>query len=67
MTNDQVIAAIAHLVGTQYEPGVKAQITQLTERARVVGPNEMSTREYDLNRVHIVANATGTIEAFTFG
>ncbi len=67
MTNDQVLAALNHLIGTRYVASVKSYITELTERSRVVGPNEMSTKEYDTNRIHIAGNASGLIESFHFG
>ncbi|MBC3501084.1 hypothetical protein HU761_06635 [Pseudomonas sp. SWRI59] len=67
MNNDEALQALAHLVDTPYEPGVKATISALTGRARVVGPNEMSTLEYDTNRVHIRTDANGLIKGFSFG
>ena len=33
----------------------------------MVGPNEMSTLEYDINRVHIKTDANGLIKGFSFG
>jgi hypothetical protein len=67
MNNDEALQALAQLVNTPYEPGVKSTISALTSRARVVGPNEMSTREYDTNRVHIKTDANGLIQGFSFG
>ena len=58
MNNEQVLQALAHLIGTPYEPSVKATISEITGRARVVGPNEMTTKEYDTNRIHINTDAS---------
>ena len=67
MNNEQALQALAHLIGTPYEPSVKATISEITGRARVVGPNEMTTKEYDINRIHINADANSLIQGFTFG
>lgn len=67
MNNDEALKTLAHLVDTPYEPGVKATISALTSRARVVGPNEMCTLEYDTDRVHIKTDANGLIKGFSFG
>ncbi|UVJ43928.1 hypothetical protein NVV94_26005 [Pseudomonas sp. LS1212] len=67
MTNDDVLQKIQHLIGSPYVFSVKAYITELTGRTRVVGPNEVSTKELDLNRIHIIANDESTIKSFNFG
>lgn len=66
MTNDQVTTTLQHLIGSRYVPTVKAYISELTERARVVGPNDVATFDYDEQRIHIVANDNGLIEGFRF-
>ena len=66
-SNDQVLACIGRLVGTQYVPGVKAYISELTGRERVVGPGDIATREIDPARSSIATNSGGLIEAFSFG
>ncbi|MGJ7547299.1 hypothetical protein [Pseudomonas alloputida] len=66
MNNDEVLQALAHLIGTPYEPSVKSTITEITGRPRVVGPNEMSTKEYDINRIHIRTDANQLIQGFSF-
>lgn len=66
MNNEQVLQALAHLIGTPYEPSVKATISEITGRARVVGPREMSTKEYDVERIHINADANSLIQSFSF-
>ena len=66
MTNDQVLEALQHLIGTRYVPTVKEYITELTARARITGPNEMQSREMDPNRITIRINGDD-IESFTFG
>lgn len=53
MTNEEVLRTLAHLVGTPYAPALKDTIRTLTGRTRVVGPNEMCTREYDVERIQI--------------
>ncbi|WP_166360916.1 hypothetical protein [Pseudomonas akapageensis] len=67
MTNEDVLQKIQHLVCSPYVFSVKAYITELTGRTRVVGPNEISTKELDLNRIHISANDEGIITSFSFG
>ncbi len=67
MTNEQAIAAIQHLVGSPYVPSVKTYITELTQRPRIVGPGEISTREYDAQRINIAANSDGQIVSFHLG
>jgi hypothetical protein len=66
MNNDEVLQALAHLINTPYEPSVKDTITEITGRPRVVGPNEMSTREYDINRIHIKTDGNQLIQGFSF-
>lgn len=68
MTNDEVLATLQHLIGSRYVPAVKAYISELTGRTRVVGPNEPHTRELDHQRISIRAGGNeGEIESFTFG
>jgi len=66
MNNDEVLQTLAHLIGTPYEPSVKDTITEITGRSRVVGPNEVSTREYDIDRIHIRTDANQLIQGFSF-
>lgn len=67
MTNEQITQALQHLIGSHYVPAVKAYVSELTGRARVLGPGDVSTREFDLNRVQVNADQTGLISSFTFG
>jgi len=67
MTNEEVLQQLQHLIGQPYVAAVKAYVSELTARPRVVGANEVSTKEMDQTRIHIVTNASGTIEAFSFG
>ncbi len=67
MTNDEVLQHTKHLIGTVYVAAVKASISELTGRTRVVGPNEIATREYDTNRITVVTDDAGVITAFSFG
>lgn len=66
MTNEEVLRTLAHLVGTPYAPALKDAICALTGRTRVVGPNEMCTREYDIERIQIKAGADLLIQGFDF-
>lgn len=67
MTNDEVLVALSKLVGCEYTTAMKAEITKLTGRARVVGPAEPSTLEFDESRIHVVAGGNGVITGFRFG
>ncbi len=67
MTNEQITQALQHLIGSRYVPGVKAYISELTGRARVLGADDVSTREFDLNRVQVNTDDAGLISSFTFG
>lgn len=66
MTNEQITQALQYLVGTRYVPTVKAYISELTGRARVVGPNEVLTKDFRLDRVNVSIEA-GLISGYTFG
>ena len=66
MTNEDVLKTLAHLVGTPYAPAIKDTICTLTGRTRVVGPDEMCTREYDLERIQIKAGTDLLIQGFDF-
>jgi hypothetical protein len=67
MNNDEVQVILAKLIGTSYTEAVKAQIRELTGRARVVGPTDISTMDYDESRIHVVAGGNGVISGFRFG
>ncbi|KQB53478.1 hypothetical protein AQS70_10150 [Pseudomonas endophytica] len=67
MNNDEVKKAISHLIGTPYVPSVKAYISELTGRTRVVGVNEVSTKEMDPNRIHLIGDDNNCIASFQFG
>jgi hypothetical protein len=67
MTNDEILQQTKHLIGTRYTESVKAYITELTGRNRVHGPGEVITREFDVNRVGVVADNDGIITAISFG
>ncbi|MNH30976.1 Peptidase inhibitor I78 family protein [compost metagenome] len=66
MNNEQVLQALSHLLGTPYSASVKATVMQLSGRQRVVGAGELSTKEFDINRIHIIADAGGVITGFSF-
>lgn len=67
MTNDEVLQQTKHLIGTRYVAAVKAYIIEVTGRNRVHGPGEVTTREFDVNRVGVVADNQGIITAISFG
>ncbi|MCV4285263.1 hypothetical protein [Pseudomonas capsici] len=67
MTNEQITQALQYLIGTRYVPSVKPYISELTGRTRVLGASDVSTREFDLNRVHVGTDDAGLISGFTFG
>ncbi|HEN8800592.1 hypothetical protein HP546_09005 [Pseudomonas sp. CM25] len=66
MTNEEALQTLAHLIGTRYAPELKDTICTLTGRKRVVGPNEICTREYDVERIQIKAGADLLIQGFDF-
>ncbi|RRV09147.1 hypothetical protein EGJ27_05080 [Pseudomonas sp. v388] len=67
MTNEQITQALQFLIGSRYVPSIKTYISELTGRARVLGANDVSTREFDLNRIHVHTDDAGLISGFTFG
>jgi len=67
MTNEQVLQALQHLIGNRYVPAVKGYISQLTGRARVTGAEDISTREFDPDRIHVGTDEAGLISGFSFG
>ena len=66
MSNEEIVHALQHLIGMPYEASIKTNITQVTGRTRVVGPNEMCTREFDPERVHVRVDASGAVSGFAF-
>ncbi|MGE8410652.1 MAG: I78 family peptidase inhibitor [Pseudomonas sp.] len=66
MTNEEALAALAHLIGTPYSDIVKGQVTECTGRTRVLGPADLATTEYDDKRIHVIAGGNGVIEGFRF-
>jgi hypothetical protein len=67
MTNPEIEIALQHLVGTRYVPSLKAYISELTGRPRIVGPNEITTYEFDVERIQIRADSTEIVTGFAFG
>ncbi len=67
MTNEEVLQTLQPLIGTPYEPSVKARITELTGRLRVAGPHELMTREHDMQRITLVTDDEEVIQGFRFG
>lgn len=67
MTNEEVLVAIAGLIGTAYSEDTKRRITECTARARVVGPHDITTKEFDESRVQVITGGNGLIEGFRFG
>ncbi|MBD8575370.1 hypothetical protein IFR09_15745 [Pseudomonas syringae] len=67
MTNEEITQALSYLVGSRYVPAARAYISELTSRDRVHGPRDITTREYDVNRITVHANADEAITGFSFG
>ncbi|WP_109512209.1 hypothetical protein [Pseudomonas ovata] len=67
MTNEEITQSLQYLVGSRYVPAIRGYISELTGRARVHGPREITTREYDVNRVTVQADADEAITGFSFG
>ena len=66
MTNEEALQQIQHLIGSRYVPTVKAYISELTGRPRVVGLKEVATLEFDPQRIHMTGDDAGIITAFSF-
>jgi hypothetical protein len=66
MTNDDIVKQLHYLIGSRYVASVKAYIEELTGRARVVGPGDMTTLDIDPQRIRIVTDANGCIARFDF-
>lgn len=67
MTNEEVLVALASLIGTPYTETVKGQIATSTGRTRVAGPTDITTKEFDESRIHVVTDGNDVIEGFRFG
>ncbi|MEG5265079.1 I78 family peptidase inhibitor [Pseudomonas sp. JDS28PS106] len=67
MTNEQIVQNLQYLIGSRYVPTVKAYISELTDRKRVVGPGEITTKEFDTNRLTVHADQAGLVSHFSFG
>ncbi len=67
MTNEEVLVALAPLVGCPFTDETGARITSLTGRPRVVAPNGITTKEFDQSRIHVIAGGNGVITGFRFG
>ncbi|MBA1241445.1 hypothetical protein [Pseudomonas japonica] len=66
MTNEEIVQMLQGLIGTTYAPSVKAHISDVTGRAVVIGPNELHSKIFDPERVHIQADTNGIITGFAF-
>ncbi|WNW12731.1 hypothetical protein RRX38_16765 [Pseudomonas sp. DTU_2021_1001937_2_SI_NGA_ILE_001] len=67
MNNDEIIQALQYLIGSRYVPAARAYIGELTGRDRVHGPRDITTREYDLNRITVQTDDKDVITGFSFG
>ena len=67
MTNEEIIQQLQYLIGSRYVPTVKAYISELTARERVMSSKEMATREFDINRITVDIDGAGRIASFSFG
>jgi hypothetical protein len=66
MNNEQITTLLAYLIGSRYVPSVKAYITELTGRPLVVGPGDVSTMDYNPQRIQVNADNAGRITGFGF-
>lgn len=67
MDNNEIAQTLQFLIGSRYVPAVRGYISELTGRPRVHGPRDITTREYDLNRVTVQCDADEAITGVTFG
>jgi hypothetical protein len=66
MTNEEIVQALQHLIGTYYVDGVKAQITAITGRTLVAAPNDAVTKDFNPQRIRIRLDEDGAITGFAF-
>ncbi|WP_040260311.1 I78 family peptidase inhibitor [Pseudomonas massiliensis] len=66
MTNEEITQRYSYLIGTPYDESMKATISTETGRDRVLGPNEISTMEFDPQRVHIRVDGNGNVQGLAF-
>lgn len=67
MTNEEILQTLQTLIGTTYDASIKETIKVRTGRARVVGPQDIATREIDTQRIQIIADKANIIQEFRFG
>ena len=67
MTNEEIQKILQTLIGTTYEPGIKETIKARTGRSRVLGPQDIATREFDVQRIQVIVDETDVIKGFSFG
>lgn len=67
MTNDEITQTLQFLTGSRYVPAVRGYISELTGRPRVHGPRDITTKEYDLDRITVRCDANEGIIGFSFG
>ncbi|BAP42302.1 hypothetical protein NJC38_09900 [Pseudomonas sp. 21LCFQ010] len=67
MTNEEIPRELHYLIGTRYVPALCAYVSELTDRGRVHGPNDITTREFDLGRITIVIDHAHRVSGFSFG
>lgn len=67
MTNEEIMLQLRYLIGSRYVPAVKAYISELAARDRVVSSKDFVTREFDINRITVDIDGAGLIASFSFG
>ncbi|MFJ4156532.1 hypothetical protein ACIPZF_17250 [Pseudomonas sp. NPDC089752] len=67
MNNEEVLQALAHLIGTTYDENTRDTVMRITGRVGVLGPGDIRTLQLDPNRITIRANSDSLIEGFAFG
>ena len=67
MTNEEITQQLHYLIGSRYVPTVKAYISELTARDRVVSSKDFVSREFDIDRITADIDGAGRIASFSFG
>ncbi|MFA0996910.1 MULTISPECIES: I78 family peptidase inhibitor [Pseudomonas syringae group] len=67
MTNEVIAQTLQYLVGSRYVPAVKAYISEVTGLQKVIGPGDITTKEFNPMRLHVNVDEAGLISGFSFG
>ncbi|MDU8501761.1 I78 family peptidase inhibitor [Pseudomonas syringae] len=67
MTNEVITQALQYLVGSRYVSTVKAYISEITGLQKVIGPGDITTHDFNPNRLHVNVDRAGLVSGFSFG